>query len=165
MKNKSRFVEENDRFTAFLKLKEKTNDRNSPARQGFDGLLIAPVQRLPRYVMLLKSYMKEIKSENIPTDTLAEAIDEIHDINIEVNKFTAEQDHYREMFDIVHEIEGCPPRLLSSSRRFIKKCDVIVVRDNEFSKLGDNLSLFIFNDCIEVTKVCVFNDRSRGLNF
>jgi len=45
-------LEESDRFTAFLKLKEKTDDRNSPARQGFDGLLIAPVQRLPRYVMI-----------------------------------------------------------------------------------------------------------------
>ena len=46
------YSEENGRFTAFLRLKERTEDRNSPARQGFDGLLIAPVQRLPRYLML-----------------------------------------------------------------------------------------------------------------
>ena len=36
--------------------------------------------------------MKELKSENAPTETLSKAIDEIHDINVEVNKFTAEQD-------------------------------------------------------------------------
>ena len=70
-----------------------------------------------------------------------------------VNKFTAEQDHYREMFDIVHEIEGCPPMLLSSSRRFVRKFDAVVARDNEYSKLGDQLTVFVFNDCIEVTKV------------
>ena len=43
-------------------------------------------------IKLLKSYMKELKSENAPTETLSKAIDEIHDINVEVNKFTAEQD-------------------------------------------------------------------------
>jgi hypothetical protein len=58
------------------------------------------------------------------------------------------------MFDIVHDIEGCPPRLLNSNRQFLKKCDVIVVRDNEFSKIGDTLTFFLFNDCVEVTKVC-----------
>ena len=63
------------------------------------------------------------------------------------------KDHYREMFDIVHEIEGCPPRLLSASRKFIRKFDVTVVKDNEFSRMGDHLTLFIFNDCVEITKV------------
>ena len=57
------------------------------------------------------------------------------------------------MFDIVHEIEGCPPRLLSASRKFIRKFDVTVVKDNEFSRMGDHLTLFIFNDCVEITKV------------
>ena len=42
-------------------------------------------------IKLLKSYMKELKSENAPIETLSKAIDEIHDINVEVNKFTAEQ--------------------------------------------------------------------------
>ena len=68
-------------------------------------------------------------------------------------KIIPAKDHYREMFDIVHEIEGCPPRLLSASRKFIRKFDVTVIKDNATSKMGDNLTLFIFNDCVEITKV------------
>ena len=44
--------------------------------------------------------MKELKSENAPTETLSKAIDEIHDINVEVNKFTAEQDGVKFMQNI-----------------------------------------------------------------
>ena len=141
--------EENDRFTAFLKLKE----RSAPGRQGLDGLLMAPVQRLPRISLLLKQYKKEVDQEESTTSELDEAIEQVHKITLEVDEFTAVQNSYRELFGIANEIENCPHTLYSSNRQYVDKIEAVCVRDNPYARVGDQMSLLIFNDCVEITKV------------
>lgn len=141
--------EENDRFTAFLKLKE----RSAPGRQGLDGLLMAPVQRLPRISLLLKQYKKEVEAEDNASKELDEAIEQVHKITLEVDEFTAVQNSYREMFAIANEIENCPTTLYSGNRQYIDKVEAICVRENPYARVGDQMILLIFNDCVEITKV------------
>ena len=64
------------------------------------------------------------------------------------------------MFDIVNDIEGVPPHLLSAHRSFITRVDTVEIGDREskkgdnFSEKGANVSMFLFSDTLEVLKYC-----------
>ncbi len=56
------------------------------------------------------------------------------------------------MFVLINDIENCPATLLSSHRSFLKKLDVYEM-SNELLKKGAQLTLFLFSDCLEVSKL------------
>ncbi|KAK2141472.1 hypothetical protein LSH36_1092g00051 [Paralvinella palmiformis] len=68
------------------------------------------------------------------------------------------------MFDIVHDIEDCPPNLLSAHRSFINKVDCVELTDVAGGK-GSSVTLFIFSDSLELCKrrVRVLSSRSPGV--
>ncbi|VDP08977.1 unnamed protein product [Soboliphyme baturini] len=55
------------------------------------------------------------------------------------------------MFDIVNQIENCPPYLLSSQRQALAFTDVIQLCSG-FSEKGMHMTFYLFNDCLEVAK-------------
>ena len=57
------------------------------------------------------------------------------------------------IFEIFSDIENCPPHLVSSNRNFLCKADVVELGgSDELSGKGSDLSLFLFNDVLEISK-------------
>ena len=55
------------------------------------------------------------------------------------------------MFDIMNEIEGVPPDLLSAHRHFITKVDVSEIgKADSFGEKGICITMFLFSDTLEV---------------
>jgi uncharacterized protein YfbU (UPF0304 family) len=150
-----RMKEENDRFFAFLKVAEKENKDDQMFKQGFDSLLKAPMQRLLRYPMLLDRYKQEAIAENIGTQYIEEinrAVHGIKNISADSNEAKKTTDGYTDLYNIIQEIEDCPAILFNAKRKFIRKIKGLVVADNNLTKAGDKVVLFIFQDCVEVAK-------------
>lgn len=140
------------KFHAFLK---KCESRPECGRQTLQQLLINPVQRLPRYSLLLKEILKVTDESNPDKADLKEAIDKIAEVLTHINEDKRKTEDIVAMFEIVNDIEGAPS-LLSAQRHFCIKVDAkLILSENSMPVFykGHTLTLFLFNDCIEVSLI------------
>nr|AUG84409.1 ECT2 [Platynereis dumerilii] len=146
------------RFHAFLKV---CLSRHDCWRQSLTELLIRPVQRLPSILLLLKDLLKRTDRNNADHANLEKAIATLEEVMTHINEDKRRAEGHQRMFDIVNDIDNCPPNLLSSHRSFSMKVDVVEVTD-ELSGRGENITLFVFSDSIEMCKrrVKVLNSKS-----
>ncbi|XP_078493396.1 protein ECT2 isoform X4 [Ciona intestinalis] len=144
------------RFHAFLKINQA---KRECGRQTLAELLINPVQRLPRIILLLQDIKKHTEKENLnhqDVQNIQSSIDALKEVMTHINEDKRKTESQRQIFDIVYEVEGCPPTIVSSHRQFVARAEVIAVDDNLCNK-GDHITFFIFSDCMEIAK------RRRGI--
>ncbi|KAL7645017.1 UNVERIFIED_CONTAM: hypothetical protein RMT77_003387 [Armadillidium vulgare] len=139
---------ERPRFHAFLKIAQ-----NKPecGRQNFQELLIRPVQRLPSMSLLINDILKHTDKSSPDHSALQEALDKIKSIMTFINDDKRKTEAKLKLFEIHNDIENCPPNLVASHRTYVSKVDVTELSDS-CSGRGDSLSLFLFNDIVEICK-------------
>ncbi|XP_077987561.1 protein ECT2-like [Glandiceps talaboti] len=143
------------RFHAFLKM---CQCKSECGRQTLSELLIRPVQRLPSMILLLQDLLKRTDTGNRDYQQLEKAVDALKEVTKHINEDKRKTESHTTMFDIVNDIEGVPAHLLSSHRSFVMRCDTIEIGNKEtgkgdnFSEQGGCVTLFLFNDSLEVCK-------------
>lgn len=133
---------------AFQELERKCIDL-SASRMDSPSFLIMPVQRLPRYQLLLRELIKHTHADHVDYNNLVEAKDRITAINIEVNKRKREYDNRLIAEKVKGEIIGIHGvDIIQKDRLFVKSCSVTVEVD------GDkyHCRLYLFNDILILTK-------------
>jgi hypothetical protein len=138
------------KFHAFLK---KCESQPECGRQTLQQLLINPVQRLPRYSLLLKELLNKTEDQNPDKEDLKAAIEKIAEVLTHINEDKRKTEDRVAMFEIVNDIEAAPPNLLSAQRHFCIKVDAkLIISETGVPVLykGHTFCLFLFNDCIEV---------------
>ncbi|KAG8199527.1 hypothetical protein JTE90_009369 [Oedothorax gibbosus] len=139
---------EKPRFHAFLK---RCQSKPECGRQTLQELLIRPVQRLPSIILLISDILKHTPKSNPDHQSLERAIQALRDVMTHINEDKRKTEGQMKMFDVFNDIENCPPQLLSSLRVLISKTDVLEVTDL-LTKKGGAITLFLFNDVLEVCK-------------
>ncbi|XP_072034093.1 protein ECT2-like [Amphiura filiformis] len=143
------------RFHAFLKI---CHSKPECSRQTLTELLIRPVQRLPSMILLLTDLAKRTESDHPDKTHLEKALESLKKVTEHINEDKRKTDGHTQMFDIVNDIEGVPPHLLSAHRSFIMRADTIEIGDSEskkgdnFSVKGGNVTMFLFSDTLEICK-------------
>ena len=142
----------NDNFREFIErcfavtLKDPTNDLNS--------LLITPVQRVPRYLMLLKNLLKNTAEDHADYPLLKRALDSVSTICDKIEKKTDDSENVTQMHRIQEMlVEGGGEKfetVIASHRRFVRDCDdvMLVYKDQTEAK-----KLFVFNDMLVLANV------------
>ncbi|KRY20657.1 Protein ECT2 [Trichinella patagoniensis] len=136
------------RFHAFLKARQNRPESN---RESLQELIIRPVQRLPSVILLLSELLKNTDKANKDYQCIAKAIDALKRVLTHINEDKRKTEGQVKLFDIVNEIENCPPYLLSSQRQFITSISVTSL-SHGFVKKGSQCVFYLFNDCLEVAK-------------
>lgn len=136
------------RFHAFLKI---CQSKPECGRQTLGELMIRPVQRLPSVILLLNDILKRTSKNNPDHQLLDQAIKSLKEVLTNINEDKRKTEGQVAMFDIVNDIENCPPNLLSSHRSFVTKADMIEL-SNSLSGKGDSLTMFLFTDSLEICK-------------
>lgn len=136
------------RFHAFLKI---CQSKPECGRQTLVELMIRPVQRLPSVILLLNDILKNTSKNNPDHQYLDDAIKSLKEVLTNINEDKRKTEGQVAMFDIVNDIENCPPNLLSSHRSFVSRADMIEL-SNSLSGKGDTLAMFLFTDSLEVCK-------------
>jgi len=128
-------------FKKYLKEVEWT-----PALQctNLESLLVTPIQRLPRYVLLLEE-MAKVTPENHPDhDKMSEAIAVIRELTDYVNKCKKESNNSDELRGIEEKIVGLPFELVQTHREFVK--------DGPMKIDKEAAHMWLFSDIAFVTK-------------
>uniref|UniRef100_A0A6A7G201 Protein ECT2-like n=3 Tax=Hirondellea gigas TaxID=1518452 RepID=A0A6A7G201_9CRUS len=144
----AKICHERPRFHAFLKIAQS---KPECGRQSFQELLIRPVQRLPSMSLLLCDILKHTDKSHSDHSALSKALDKIKSVTMFINDNKRKTEAKLKLFEIHNDIENCPPNLVASHRTYVSRADVTELSDTCSSR-GDLLTLFVFNDVLEICK-------------
>lgn len=124
------------------------------------SLLIKPVQRLPRYVLLLRQLCDCTPPSHPDSASLALALQKMQAIASELNEAKREAESFAEVVRVYNSIaprdRASVQDLIAPSRRFVKEGRVFYRRDE--TSANDPHYLFLFNDLLLIAL-----PPSRGL--
>ncbi|KND02109.1 uncharacterized protein SPPG_02606 [Spizellomyces punctatus DAOM BR117] len=132
-------LKERPEFSEVLDKLESAKECN---RYTFEHYMILPVQRIGRYHLLL-GRLKKVTDEEDPVhqsiETAEQYMKQIGDVLESVQK---QEEELRRVFEVYEAIEGCPPDIISASRRRLLSSFEV---DELFS--GRKLHMHVFSDC------------------
>ncbi|CAF3602276.1 unnamed protein product [Rotaria sordida] len=149
----------NPRFYAYLKICEHKIELG---KQHLADLMIRPIQRLPSILLLLERLLKYTSITHIDYQLLIDSLDKLREIAKKLNEERGKTEKHLSMFNIVNSIDNCPPELLAAHRDYIEKFHVIEL-SQELTTTRTHLILFLFSDCLEVTKLRVNMWKTPGM--
>jgi hypothetical protein len=114
------------------------------------SLLIQPIQRIPRYVMLLHEMVKSSWEEHPDFENLKKAQELMQQVALDVNAKMGDDDADDEMM-VAQGHFGAFVEILSPGREFVRQTELCVQR--RYHKAGaveDLMHVFLFNDLLVV---------------
>ncbi|XP_036601972.1 rho guanine nucleotide exchange factor 17 isoform X3 [Trichosurus vulpecula] len=142
---------------AFLKFLEQSM-RENKEKQALSDLMIKPVQRIPRYELLVKDLLKHTPEDHPDRPFLIDAHRNIKQVAEKINKGMKNAEeverHARVLLEIEAHIEGMED-LQAPLRRFLRQEMVVEVKAVGGKK---DRSLFLFSDLL----VCTTLKRKSG---
>ncbi|XP_076450012.1 rho guanine nucleotide exchange factor 39-like [Babylonia areolata] len=86
-----------------------------------NALLITPVQRVPRYKMLLEDLLQHTPSDHHDYTQLQEATKQIGDIAQHINEHVRQHENFQKMLSIQKSFDSSAPKILTPGRFFLKE--------------------------------------------
>ena len=86
-----------------------------------NSLLITPIQRVPRYKMLLEDVIKKTPDNHIDKVSLKEALKQIEDVAKHIEERLKEHEMAKIMLNIQKSLAGNQPNIISPGRRLLKQ--------------------------------------------
>ncbi|CAF1553328.1 unnamed protein product [Adineta ricciae] len=124
--------------------------------------MIRPIQRLPSILLLLERLLKYTSVTHVDYQLLINSLDKLREIAKKLNEERGKTEKHLSMFNIVNSIDNCPPELLAAHRDYIEKFQVIEL-SQELTTTRTQLILFLFSDCLELTKLRVNTWKTPGM--
>eukprot|EP01100_Stratorugosa_tubuloviscum_P013944 TRINITY_DN7193_c0_g1_i1.p1 TRINITY_DN7193_c0_g1~~TRINITY_DN7193_c0_g1_i1.p1 ORF type:complete len:558 (-),score=190.50 TRINITY_DN7193_c0_g1_i1:75-1748(-) len=135
---------------AFCKfLEEKKNISN--IELDLNAFLIMPVQRLPRYEMLLRELTKNTWKEHADYDNLQRALKSVITVTKYINDKKREAENMQKLVSVQQRLQDAHPivsQLLQPHRRYIREGTILQLKPNKIKERYG----FLFNDLFLVTK-------------
>jgi len=150
-------LQENDWFKKF-----QLSCQVQPVCAGLNlqSFLIMPIQRIPRYVLLLEDLVKATPVNHPDAENLRIAATTIRDIASGLNEAKRDADSINQVANIQYKIYGTFPSLMAPHRRYIREGDVSEVFDDG-KVIKKRRILFMFNDLV----VCAKQKKGQKYHF
>eukprot|EP00466_Bigelowiella_natans_P019300 jgi/Bigna1/127950/aug1.5_g2658 len=133
----------NKKFTHFLK-EARTN-----AKMEITSYLIQPVQRIPRYVLLLKELQRYTWPEHHEHDNLVKALAKAEEIATHVNERKRQIENMTKTLEVQSNITGTFDSLIKPDRKMIREDVLIKVSSGMFSSMKrKERVMFLFSDLL-----------------
>eukprot|EP00013_Stygamoeba_regulata_P004064 CAMPEP_0177640894 /NCGR_PEP_ID=MMETSP0447-20121125/6786_1 /TAXON_ID=0 /ORGANISM="Stygamoeba regulata, Strain BSH-02190019" /LENGTH=1125 /DNA_ID=CAMNT_0019142995 /DNA_START=207 /DNA_END=3585 /DNA_ORIENTATION=+ len=138
-------LEKNPEFVTFLR--ELTV--NGIKGQKLHNYLIMPIQRIPRYVLLLTDYQRRTRQDHPDYKLLGEAAEKINTIANYVDERKDLFEKARHVVEVDHLIRNIPGRF---EKTVVAPGRIILKEGTLEMTSGGSVYLFLFNDCVLLTK-------------
>lgn len=141
----------NATFRAWLE-QTKAQNLEQLKRNDLSSLLVMPIQRIPRYILLLKDLHR---STDPVTDTeehakLGEAVQMISELAQYIDQSKRTSDNFLRLAEIQKKLHGLKEKLIQPHRRFIHEGKVVLTKQGVASTL--ERTLYLFNDILIIAK-------------
>ena len=133
-------------FKEFVEGRRKSSSTNELMVM-LDSLLIAPVQRIPRYILLLRDLIKSTNSDHPDFKNLCASLALMQEVADHINNSMKTGENFNKLIEIENSIKGSNDKLAESHRLFVKEGHVVDILDKK-----KPLYLFLFNDILLLCK-------------
>ena len=144
---------ENQPFSTFVQKFQKEH------KTDLDSLLLEPIQRIPRYELLLKQMYKNTGEGHPDFVNLASAVEKLEKISLYINEEKRKSENHEQMESLKHQII-VPAKIIDlkdfEKKIFVKK-DLLIARSRSLTnhKLPEQVATrlyVLFIDCLFVCK-------------
>ena len=145
------------------KFKEWLEKKEQEAGEGLTSLLIRPIQRVPKYVLLLRDLLKNTPSSHPDLPALRDAERNMGVIARDLNERMKDAEVFMEVLRINGQLNPPYKELIQPHRRFVRE-GPILYRTSERSK-PKPMWIILFNDVLLVTQPptnSIFNRTDRN---
>ncbi|KYN28457.1 Rho guanine nucleotide exchange factor 17 [Trachymyrmex cornetzi] len=136
-------------FARFL----ETMEREHKGKLGLDQLLIKPVQKIPRYELLIQRLLKHTDATHPDYELLQAAQKEVHELVVKINctereslEWEQQQTTLREVQALVEGLAG----IVTNDRAFVRH-DLVTIASNQGTR--KERALFLFSDLLVITSI------------
>jgi len=138
---------EKPRFQEWLERQNITHCTPSLA-----NILITPIQRIPRYVLLLQDLLKHMAVDHPDYHNLEQALQGVLQVADYLDHERGKAENTNKVIEVQEQVNGAPIKLVHPSRSFIASGDIIEEgdRDRKSQKLKMR-HFFLFNDLLLIT--------------
>lgn len=141
---KTALTAEKNKCPEFAKLLKKSESKLN--NQNINTFLIMPIQRLPRYQLLLDSLLKSTAKCHVDYTDLQSALSKMIEITTYVNRSEAEFENIRKVLLVQEKLIGKVPWLALPHRKFVKEGPTY----DEVN--GKDRYLYLFNDILIIAR-------------
>ncbi|XP_026667054.1 rho guanine nucleotide exchange factor 17 isoform X4 [Ceratina calcarata] len=128
-------------------------EREHKGKLGLDQLLIKPVQKIPRYELLIQRLLKHTDSTHPDFELLQAALKEVHELVVKINctereslEWEQQQTTLREVQALVEGLDG----IVTNDRAFVRH-DLVTIASNQGTR--KERALFLFSDLLVITRI------------
>jgi len=149
----------NANFAKFVvKCEEDNYSSKAVDDLSLEGFLIAPVQRLPRYVLLLQEILNFTPEDHPDYDNMSRATDYVRSLVTAVNDSKRKQEYISELMNIQISLSNYTDSLVTPYRRLMKKGQIIEHLEPSLMNIFDSKKevqryIFICSDIVLITKM------------
>jgi len=143
----SKTIEEQERKNQhFLAFKESQENKEEMQGLKLRALLITPIQRIPRYKLLLDTLLEKTSPDHPDYKKLRDACAEVSNVATHINECLRLHENFNKMLSIQNSLIGdSAPRILAPGRKFLREGLLSKVCDRGGSK---DRMFFLFNDIL-----------------
>ncbi|CAE1286925.1 unnamed protein product [Acanthosepion pharaonis] len=137
------WLQKSSEFADFIQKQESLSDVNGLK---LNALLITPVQRVPRYKLLLDDLLSQTLTNHHDYYSLQDATKQVSHIACHINEHIRQHENFQKMLSIQKSL-GTAPKILSPGREFIKEGTLKKVARKGGGKSHDRM-FFLFSDML-----------------
>ncbi|XP_005101422.1 FYVE, RhoGEF and PH domain-containing protein 1 [Aplysia californica] len=141
----NQWMEKSTRFAAIIHEIQK-----EPECRGLSLLdhMLDPIQRIPRYELLLKDYVKHLPEDSPDMKDAADALDLVTKAACHSNEAMKKIETFRKLLDIYQSLRGVAVDFISPTREFV--CQGPVIKISARGGERQPRHIFLFNDLLLV---------------
>lgn len=141
-----------ENYPKFLQFHENNvNQVPQLNRKGLDQLFISPIQRIPRYTLLLKELSKYI-TDPVESDKMSRIVKEMCKMVQFLNIAKHKSEQTEMLFMMQRKVNNFPPDFLRAERVFLTKIACFMVDPNNGKTSKNRLTLYLCNDMLVFAK-------------
>lgn len=149
------WLRSNSEFSKFVSLQEA---RPECCGLRLSSQLITPVQRIPRYKLLLKDLLKHTRRTHPDYSKLSKAADQIESVASHINEFIRQHENFNKMLVIQNSLTGpTVPGILAPARRFFHEGRLMKIC---YRKAKERM-VFLFSDILIYAKPKLIRSKDQ----
>eukprot|EP00118_Oscarella_pearsei_P004344 m.18415 g.18415 ORF g.18415 m.18415 type:complete len:1513 (+) comp27655_c0_seq3:29-4567(+) len=110
-----------DKNSQFRDVVRDFERRPECAHLKISAYMLETVQRIPRYKLLLKDYIKHLPEDSEDTEPASRALSIVSDVASHVNEGVKKKDNFQKMMDVARKLVGKAITLVKPGREFVRE--------------------------------------------
>jgi len=135
------------KFSSFL-VNQSSNLADNFVQQPLEALLILPIQRLPRYELLLRDIIKHTWKEHKEYELLQQALKSVNEMTNVINESKRQAENMDTALDLQQRITNLSEDLIQPHRKYMYSGTLTEI---ELGKPVAQRSLFLFSDILIIS--------------